>query len=142
MSDDLTHALDLAVADVHVPSASSAPKERDMSDLSTDARKALPDSAFALPAKRKFPIHDASHARAALSRYAQNKAEFSPAERKTIEKNLARAKKRFGIDAKPAGRKTRVSIKADLAHGVMLHVRHLSDGSDVLICPGMPITVE
>lgn len=137
---DIAHALDLAVGDVHQPGALGAQtKERDMSDLSTDARKALPDSAFALPAKRKFPIHDASHVRNAAARYAQNKAEFSPAERKTIERNLARAKKRFGIDAKPAGRKTRVSIKADLGHGGMLHVRHMSDGSATVRADGVAI---
>lgn len=39
-------------------------------DLSTKARKNLPDSAFALPG-RKYPIHDESHARNALARAAQ-----------------------------------------------------------------------
>jgi hypothetical protein len=38
--------------------------------LSYAARKRLPDSAFALPG-RQYPIHDAAHARNALSRVSQ-----------------------------------------------------------------------
>ena len=33
-------------------------------------RKQLPDSAFAIPEKRKYPIHDIAHARNALARVA------------------------------------------------------------------------
>lgn len=36
--------------------------------LKAATRNALPKSAFALPATRQYPIHDANHARAALSR--------------------------------------------------------------------------
>ena len=36
--------------------------------LSTEERNALPDSAFVFPVKRKYPIHDKSHAIDALSR--------------------------------------------------------------------------
>lgn len=39
--------------------------------LSSQGRKNLPDSAFALPSKRKYPIHDKAHVRNALSRAAQ-----------------------------------------------------------------------
>lgn len=40
--------------------------------LSTKKRKDLPDSAFALPDERKFPIPDADHARNALARVQQS----------------------------------------------------------------------
>ncbi len=39
--------------------------------LTTNARKALPTKAFALPGRR-YPIHDKNHARNALARVAQN----------------------------------------------------------------------
>lgn len=38
-----------------------------MSKLTSDERKALPDSAFALPGRR-YPIPDAAHARNAIAR--------------------------------------------------------------------------
>jgi hypothetical protein len=40
--------------------------------LSTEERKALPDSEFAIPSKRAYPIHDLNHARNAISRVSQN----------------------------------------------------------------------
>ncbi len=55
-----------------------------MAKLSTAARKALPSSAFALPGGR-YPIPDASHARNALARAAQN---ASPAEQATIRRKV------------------------------------------------------
>lgn len=42
-----------------------------MAELKTKQRNALPDSAFALPKKRAFPISDKAHARNALARVAQ-----------------------------------------------------------------------
>ena len=42
-----------------------------MSVLTTKQREALPDSAFAIPEERKYPIHDKNHARAALARVAE-----------------------------------------------------------------------
>ncbi|MCH4142639.1 hypothetical protein [Acetobacter peroxydans] len=41
-----------------------------MSRLTTEERNALPDSAFALPGRR-YPIHDAAHARDALARASE-----------------------------------------------------------------------
>jgi hypothetical protein len=43
-----------------------------MSVLTAKTRNALPDSAFVFPKERKYPIHDETHARNALSRVAQN----------------------------------------------------------------------
>ena len=42
-----------------------------MGILTTKQRGALPDSAFAIPEERKYPIHDKNHARAALARVAE-----------------------------------------------------------------------
>lgn len=43
-----------------------------MSKLSYQARQNLPAKSFAIPAQRKYPIEDQSHARNALARVAQN----------------------------------------------------------------------
>lgn len=42
-----------------------------MAKLTTQGRKRIKPSNFALP-KRRYPIHDISHARNALARVAQN----------------------------------------------------------------------
>lgn len=39
--------------------------------LTTKARENLSDSSFVYPGERKYPIHDISHARNALSRVSQ-----------------------------------------------------------------------
>lgn len=42
-----------------------------MAVLTTKKRNDLPESAFAIPEKRAYPIHDKAHARNALARVAQ-----------------------------------------------------------------------
>lgn len=42
-----------------------------MAQLTYQQRKRLPDSAFAIPSKRKYPIYDIAHARNALARVEQ-----------------------------------------------------------------------
>ena len=42
-----------------------------MAVMSTEKRKGLSDTSFALPSKRKYPINDESHARNALARASQ-----------------------------------------------------------------------
>lgn len=49
-----------------------------MAVLKASTRASLPTSAFAIPEKRAYPIHDAAHARAALSMVAKY---GSPAEK-------------------------------------------------------------
>ena len=49
--------------------------------LTTKKRKKLSKKSFALPGERKYPIHDISHARNALSRVAAN---GTPAEKKRV----------------------------------------------------------
>lgn len=39
-----------------------------MAKLTTEARNALPSSAFVFPGSRRYPIHDIAHARDALAR--------------------------------------------------------------------------
>lgn len=55
-----------------------------MATLTAETRNALPDSDFALPG-RHYPIHDEAHARAALSRGAQN---ATPEEQATIKRKI------------------------------------------------------
>ena len=43
-----------------------------MSKLTTDARKDLPKSKFALPGEKRFPIEDKAHARNAKARASQS----------------------------------------------------------------------
>lgn len=57
-----------------------------MSILTAEARKKLPDSAFALPGRR-FPIHDAAHARDALARAPTN---LNPEEASIVRSKVAK----------------------------------------------------
>ena len=43
-----------------------------MAELTEEERAKLPDSAFADPEKRAYPIHDEEHAKAALARVKQH----------------------------------------------------------------------
>lgn len=43
-----------------------------MAKLTTEQRNALPDSAFAIPESREYPIHDRTHAVDALARVSAN----------------------------------------------------------------------
>ncbi len=59
-----------------------------MAELSTNTRKKLPDSKFAEPDERKYPIEDKAHARNAKARaaQAQKAGRMSKAEEKRIDK--------------------------------------------------------
>ena len=50
-----------------------------MAKLDARTRKALPDSAFALPSQRKYPLVDLNHAKAALARAADPSTAGAPA---------------------------------------------------------------
>ena len=54
-----------------------------MAELTYQHRKHLPDSAFAIPSERKYPIYDIAHARNALARVAAN---GTPAEKEAVRK--------------------------------------------------------
>jgi len=72
----------------------------DKAKLSSAARNKLPDSAFALPSKRKYPIHDKAHVRAALQRAAQmlKRGGEAAADAKAALPKIREAAKKFGIE--------------------------------------------
>lgn len=55
-------------------------------ELTAKSRNALPDESFALPGRR-YPIHDARHARNALARVAQH---GTPAEQAAVRAKVAK----------------------------------------------------
>lgn len=59
-----------------------------MAKLTTAERNKLPDSDFAEPSKRKYPIEDESHRKNALSRVSQ----FGSAKEKSIVRAKVHAK--------------------------------------------------
>lgn len=67
--------------------------------LTSRARKRLDDSDFALPSKRKYPIHDKAHVRNALSRAAQQikSGGAGAADAKAALPKIRAAAKRMGI---------------------------------------------
>jgi hypothetical protein len=63
-------------------------EELAMAELNADKRNKLPDSKFAEPEERKYPIEDKAHARNAKARasQAQNAGRISKAEEAKIDK--------------------------------------------------------
>jgi hypothetical protein len=68
-----------------------------MSDLSTEQRDKLPDSAFAFPKERKEPLIDASHVRDAIARFDQVE-NVSNQQRDEAWKRITQAAKKYDID--------------------------------------------
>lgn len=66
-----------------------------MAKLNAAARAALPTGAFALPGRR-YPIHDANHARDALARVAAN---GTPAEQAIVRAKVKARYPRIQVDA-------------------------------------------
>lgn len=58
-----------------------------MAKLTGKKRKALGTGSFAVPGKRKYPIHDAAHARNALARVSQH---GTPAEKAQVRSAVKR----------------------------------------------------
>jgi hypothetical protein len=58
-----------------------------MSKLTTEERKNLPTSTFAVPSQRAYPIPDEGHAKAALSRVAANGTPGEKAEVRSAVRN-------------------------------------------------------
>jgi hypothetical protein len=63
-------------------------EDPDMAELDSDDRKKLPDSKFAEPDKRKYPIEDKAHARNAKARASQavKAGRMSKSEQKRIDR--------------------------------------------------------
>lgn len=73
-----------------------------MTKLNTERRDALPDSAFAIPEKRAYPVFDKGHAQAAVGEVA---AHGSPEEKARVK---AAVKRRFNMaSAKMKARRSR-----------------------------------
>ena len=132
---------DLGVGDVHTPAAvgDDSKGKRTMAVISTKKRNALPDSSFAWPEKRKFPVSDAAHTRAAASRLAQavKQGRVSKEQAAKIHSRIAAAGKKFGVeiaaDDSDTGSSNRIHIRADIAHGGSLHVTHhaMTDNAEI-----------
>ena len=67
--------------------------------LTAADKKALPDSVFAFPERRKEPLTDAGHVRDALARFDQVKG-VTDAEREQAFANLKAAAKHYGVEVK------------------------------------------
>jgi hypothetical protein len=70
----------------------------DDSELAAAARNKLPEDKFAVPDKRKLPIHDEKHVRAAMSRFSSTEG-LTPEERAAAAKKIVAAAKSHGIAA-------------------------------------------
>jgi hypothetical protein len=81
--------------------------------LSSDARNALPDSAFVFPETRSYPIHDKTHARNALARVSEN---GTPEEKAKVRAAVARRYPGIGArDKKKAAKKAAAVAQGALA---------------------------
>lgn len=72
--------------------------------LTSEARKALPDSQFAIPELRKYPISDLAHARAALAMVSKH---GTPDQKQRVH---AAVSKRYPGMGKTAGWKTKALL--------------------------------
>jgi hypothetical protein len=154
---DTTRRNDLGVSDVHVPTT-ARPRKTTMATLPTKKRNALPDTAFALPETRQFPIHDAAHVRNAAARLEQQKSALGPEKYAAAKRAIVRAAKRFGIstslapatkkklrtpDAAPArrpmpglglrrGLRFRIGLMPGGGHQIdVMHAKQPSDGIEI-----------
>jgi hypothetical protein len=66
-------------------------------ELTADTRNALKSEDFAVPGKRKLPIHDEGHVRAAMGRLAGTKG-LTDSERATAKTRIKAAAKKHGIE--------------------------------------------
>lgn len=85
--------------------------------LSTAARKKLSASDFALPSKRKYPIHDKAHVLNALARAAQQikAGGAGAADARAALPKIRAAAKRMGIGAKMSKERNAMVIEKDSA---------------------------
>lgn len=143
-----TITMDLAVGDVHQGSAEPPHRLDDIDDggdgedvemsISAAKRDSLKSSQFAWPEERKFPIDTPARIRNAAARLEQQKSKLPAETYKRIRGRIARAAKRAGIESEyNASDKTKsgrnkldraksIHVRADLAVGGSLHVRHMS----------------
>lgn len=138
--------------------AADAKKSKDtmattLADLTTEQRKKLPASAFALPSLRKFPIHDAAHVRNAAARLEQAKKSnaVTAAQYQEAKANIAKAAKRLGIasqylerDAAPPMMRPaparRVHVRFTTPHGHHFEMAHTM--ADRAVFPDAPLSID
>ena len=83
-----------------------------MAKLTARGRKRISKSNFAIPGKRKYPIHDLVHARNALSRVAQHgTASEKKQVRAAVYRKYPQLKKRAAARKKPATKRRSVTRK-------------------------------
>lgn len=142
-------ALDLSVDDVHIPGAIAAkPKKTTMADITTKQRKALPDSKFADPSSRAYPIQDKAHADNAMARLEQQKSSMSTAKYERIKGRIRAAQRRFGEQAKKAPKRSMrfrgaqhgFRFSVDHPTGGRIEYRHMKDAEPVR-CPTVDVAL-
>lgn len=133
--------MDLSVSDVHIDRGVEVTEPRKtMAELPTKKRNALPGDKFAMPAQRKYPVNDKAHADNAMARLEQMKkaGKVSPSAYASAKAKIRAAQSSFGEKPK---KKKQLHVRADLAEGGSLHVRHMSDdtvdGGKVICYPGL-----
>ena len=67
--------------------------------LTKEQRQALPDSDFAVPGKRKLPIHDSAHCKLAWDMVTRTQG-LTPSEQSDARAHILSKAKQFGIDTK------------------------------------------
>lgn len=118
--------MDLSAASVHVPSAE---RPKNMADISTEKRDAMPETQFAWPEQRKYPIHDAAHCRNAAARLAQavKAGRVSKSTAAKIHKRIVAAGKKFGVEVTPMSEEA-AGVGAGIHPGPLKARRHLTRG--------------
>jgi len=109
-----------------------------MAKLTTKQRNALPDSAFALPSQRKYPIMDESHRKNAKARASQqaNKGNISAATKSKIFKKADIGMHKGHHSGNTMSRHSGEAMESATAeghpgrggHGSVVERRHMSDG--------------
>lgn len=125
-----------------MPALVTKPDPRQLSlSIPADERAKIPLSKFAWPEKRKYPLRTAEEVKAAASYLVKehNAGQVPDDVFPKAKARIARAARRFGIQssfaesdkAPSAGRGRRaIHIRADLAPGGALHVRHMTTSED------------
>ena len=82
------------------------------SKLTYAQRQKLPSTAYAVPGKRKLPIHDAAHVRNAIARFPITQG-LTPEERKSAACKIIRAAKKYGIEVSESSAVYKACHKGD-----------------------------
>lgn len=111
--------------------------------ISAEKRESIPTESFALPAQRKYPLDTAARTRNAAARLEQMKkrGKVSESDYSAAKGRIAKAAKRHGIESEynasdKAAAHKRIHVRADIAPGGRLSVRHMSEATtEVYLSP-------